>query len=486
MTLRQKAFQGVKWTTIAAIIAALVQLLQVAVLTRFLHKEEFGLMAIALVIIGISQIFLDMGLSNSIVYKQNVNHSQLDTLFWLNIFMGASIFLVLVLIAPLIAMLYETEKLINVIRGVAFSFLIIPVGQLYETLLKKNLQFKSLSTRDMVGKIIGLLVSVILAIKHFGVYALVFANLATAAVSVSLLVVKGRNLYRPRFMFSWRSLKNGGFISFGLYQMGENIAGYFNGQFDTLIIGKILGMEVLGIYNVAKQLAFRPYQIVNPVLTSVAFPVLSKLQNEIDKLKQTYLNIIGVLTMTNAPIYIIMILWAKPLVIIVFGIKWLVAVPVLKLLCVTAFCNSIGNPVGALQLARGRADLGFYWNLGMLLFMPLSMWIGSFWGLMGVTWGLTIFKIIIQYPAWRFFVYYLSKASAWEYFSSIGKPIILASMSGLVGSVILLFPLNNYVSLIAGGMLVMLALLALNYKFNREIFTNFNNFREAQNTGNET
>jgi O-antigen/teichoic acid export membrane protein len=478
MTLRKKAFQGVKWTTIAAIINASAQLIQIAVLTRFLDKEDFGLMAIALFVIGISQIFLDMGLSNSIIYKQKVNSVQLHTLFWVNIFMGIGIFFILILLAPYIAIVYESPKLQPVIYTTAFTFLILPLGQLYETLLKKELQFKALAFRDIYGKLTGLVVGIGLAVMHFGVFSLVYANLATALVSMSLLVLNGLSLYKPKFQFSWKSLKQDEFISFGLFQMGENIVGYFNAQFDTLLIGKLLGMEALGMYNIAKQLAFKPYQIINPILTKVAFPILAKLQNEIARLRETYLNIIRTLTMTNAPIYMIMILWAKPLIHIFFGPGWESAIPIFQLLCITALCNSIGNPVGALQLAKGRADLGFYWNIGMFLFMPLSIWIGSFWGLMGVAWALTIFKVVVLFPAWRFFVYYLCEAKAGEYFWSIGKPILFTVISGFAGSLVLLLNLNNYFSIILGATVIMTCLLILNLKFNKGILNNFNGLME--------
>jgi len=141
-------------------------------------------------------------------------------------------------------------------------------------------------------------------------------------------------------------------------------------------------------------------------------------------------------------------------------------------------CNSIGNPVGALQLARGRADLGFYWNVGMFLFMPLSLWIGSFWGLMGVAWALAIFKVAVLFPAWRFFIYYLCEAKAGEYFWSIGKPILFTLLSGLIGSLVLLLPVHDYLSILMGGTVVMGCLLTLNIKFNKGIFNNFKGIME--------
>ncbi len=229
--------------------------------------------------------------------------------------------------------------------------------------------------------------------------------------------------------------------------MGEKTVNYFNSQFDTLLIGKLLGMEALGVYNIAKTLAFKPYQIINPIVTKVAFPVLAKMQDEIEKLKRAYLQILRLLAYANAPVYAAMIIFAKPLIILFFGEAWTDSIPFLRILAITALCNSIGNPVGALLLARGRADWGFYWNLGMLLFMPLCIWIGSSWGLEGVAWGLTLFKVAVMLPAWGLFVYPLCKAKFLEYFGSIGKPILLAAISSVVAYFLSPSMSNNYLTL---------------------------------------
>jgi len=467
MSLKQRAFGAVKWTSFSAVATSLMQLLQIVILSRFLDKADFGLMAVALFVIGLSQIFMDMGISNAIIHHQKVTTTQLNTLFWLNIISGIAIYVTLYICTPFIADFYQSPELVSIIRWVSATFLIIPFGQQFETLLVKELNFKSLSIRDVIGKTSGLLVSVLLAFWHYGIFALVYANLIQAIISTLLLIVYGLKIYRPRFHFDWHSLKNEGFFSFGLFQLGEKTVNYFNSQFDTLLIGKLLGMEALGIYNIAKTLAFKPYQIINPIVTKVAFPVLAKMQNDIEKLRRAYIQILRLLTYANAPVYGAMIILARPLIILFFGEAWTGSIPFLQILAVTALCNSIGNPVGALLLARGRADWGFYWNLGMLLFMPLCIWIGSSWGLEGVAWGLTLFKIAVMLPAWGLFVYPLCKARFPEYFGSFGKPILLAAVSSAVSYLFLPAISNKYFALaigmfILGSVYVILGMLATN------------------------
>ncbi|HET8573175.1 MAG TPA: MOP flippase family protein [Edaphocola sp.] len=466
--LKNKAISGVKWTTVSAVAASLMQLIQVAVLTRYLDKTDFGLMAMALFVIGISQIFIDMGMSNALIHKQRVNKFQLSTLFWLNTMMGIAIFLVIISISPFIAQYYDTPELRGVIDWTAVSFLILPWGQQFEALLRRDLRFKSLSVRDIVSKSIGLVIAVILAYKGFGVYALVYANLSGALASVTLLLILGMKDYRPSFIFSHKSLRNKGFFSFGLFQMGERMINYFNSNFDTILIGKILGMEALGLYNIAKILAMKPYQILNPIITKVAFPVFAKVQNDLIKLRNTYLKVVNILTATNAPVYMLMVLFAKPLIFIVFGSAWLSATPILQLLAVGALCNSIGNPVGSLQLARGRADLGFYWNLIIFIFLPVTIWLGGHWGLLGVALSLTIFKLIVLLlPAWYFFVKPLCDANYKEYLFSFSRSGILAIAASVVPYFCCLAVANAYWLLIVGILSYLATYVIINLIWNK-------------------
>ncbi|MGH2623948.1 MAG: oligosaccharide flippase family protein, partial [Sphingobacterium sp.] len=128
------------------------------------------------------------------------------------------------------------------------------------------------------------------------VYALVYSNLISSIISTILLLIFGLNRHKPKLIFSIKSLKGKGFFEFGLYQMGEKMLNYFSGNFDTLIIGKVLGMNALGLYNIAKTLSLKPYQILNPIITKVAFPLFAKVQDDVILLKRAYLKIVNLLS----------------------------------------------------------------------------------------------------------------------------------------------------------------------------------------------
>ncbi len=135
----------------------------------------------------------------------------------------------------------------------------------------KDLQFKRLAGVEVAAAIGGCVVAVLGAFQGWGVLALVLGQLAATIIRSGLLAVMGWVSWRPTLHFKREDL--GGFISFGLYQMGERSINYFAWNLDKLLIGRILGSSALGFYNVAYQLMMRPLMVLNPILTRVAFPV---------------------------------------------------------------------------------------------------------------------------------------------------------------------------------------------------------------------
>ena len=115
MTLKDKTIKGVKWTTFSSVFTAILQIIQLSILARLLNPSDFGLMAIVMVVIGFSNMFIDMGLSNAIIYKQNVTDNQLTSLYWVNVAIGVILFFIILIISPFIAVFYESPQLKNLI-----------------------------------------------------------------------------------------------------------------------------------------------------------------------------------------------------------------------------------------------------------------------------------------------------------------------------------------------------------------------------------
>lgn len=467
MSLKNKALNGVKWTSLSSIITAIIGIAQLSILAHYLEASDFGLMAIVSVIIGFSALFMDLGISASIIHRQDITHIQLSSLYWLNIASGVLLFILIYSLAPIIAAFYNEHELVPIIHLLAITFVISAIGNQYAILIQKNLRFNTMAKITMVSSFLGFVVAVSLAVNNYGVYSLVYASLVTILIETIINVIIGVKEHRPTFVYKHSEITS--MISFGMFQMGERSINYFNSQFDVILIGKLLGTEALGIYSVAKNLSMRPAQIINPIITKVTFPIMAKVQDDTLQLKNIYLKTINYLSSVNFPIYVLIALLAEPIILILFGEKWNDSIIILQILSLYGAFRSTGNPVGSLQMAKGRADLGFYWNLGLFFFIPLTIYTGRYWGLVGIAYSLLGLMVFLAVPNWYFMVKPLCGASFKEYFWQILQPLIFAIIGGLFAyGVSLLFGIEN-IYLNAGIIAVLMGILVLvlNVWFNR-------------------
>lgn len=430
MSLKVKAIKGVKWTGVSAILLALFQLIQIVILSRFISPSDFGIMAIIMVVIGFSSLFMDMGISSALIHKKFVTTKILSSLYALNIFSGVIVFFIIYIISPYISLFYGEDDLTRLIRIISVTFIISAIGNQYKIIYQKELLFDKIAKIEIFSSFTAFLVAVILAYNNFGVSSLVFSYLTNVSMSNFLLVISSNKDMRPKIRFRVYEVKP--FFSFGMFQVGERAINYFNAQFDTILIGRLLGAEYLGIYTVAKTFVMKPAQIINPILTKVTFPIMAKVQDNDFKLKSIYLKTISYLCSINFPIYIGIFILANPIIIILFGEKWVASIIILKILSLYFMLRSIANPIGSLLLAKGKASYGFYWNLVLLMIIPLSIYVGSQYDLIGISISLLCLQFILIYPAWRYMINRLCKIKLSEYFWTILKPLIMSVIAALI------------------------------------------------------
>lgn len=431
MSLKKQAISGVKWTTISTVLNNALQLLQLAILARFLNPKDFGLMAIVMIVVGFVSAFADLGISNAIIHRQIITKNELSSLYWLNVITGFVMFIITSAISPFISKIYGEPELTKLIILLSSTFIIQSFSQQFLMLLQKELRFKEIARIEIVNKLFSFIVSVYLAYLGYGVYSLVYGSLMASLVMSLQFLPIGLSEYRPTLRFKINEIKS--FFSFGAYQMGERTVNYFNYQIDTILIGKLIGMEGLGIYNIAKQIVMKPAMVFNPIVARVTFPAMVRVQDDIPVLKNAYLKAIRYLSSINFPVYAFIFVFANEIVNILFGPKWQDAVIIIQILSIWAAWRSTGNPIGSLLLARGRADLGFWWNVVIFFYVPLAVWIFSRWGLIGIAVGLNIILATLVYPGWKILTNPLCGAGFWEYHKEILKPAGIAILGGLFG-----------------------------------------------------
>ena len=467
MNLKKQAVNGVKWTSISSMIVAILQILQVSILARLLSPSDFGLMAIVMVVIGFTRIFSDMGISNAIIHHQDTSHNQLSSLYWLNIASGGTMFVILVALSPIIANFYNQPELIRLLILLASSFIILAIGNQHRILFQKELNFKFIAKVEITSSVLSFIIAVTSALTGQGVYSLAYAMLTKALVSSICFLLFGLKIHKPSLTYKHSEIKK--YINFGMFQMGDNSVNYFASQIDTVIIGRILGIESLGIYSISKQLVTRPLQIINPILTKVAFPTMAKIQNDQNKLKNLYLKLISILCTISFPLYGLLILFTPEVILLMLGEKWLVAVPIMRILALSVAIVVIGNPIGSLLLAKGKIHWGFYWNLILFFILSVSIYFASWHGLITIAWFIVILKSLSMIFAWYFLVYPLCKPKFIEYFSIILKPFMIVIISGISAYYFMGLCSNNILRIVLGSTIFSIIYSGISFTFNRDI-----------------
>lgn len=431
MRLTSRAANGAKWTGLSTAVTTAADMAKTVVLARLLSPVDFGLMAVVSIVFGVAQTYSDLGISAALIHRQNATKRELSSLYWLNIFMGCTTFVVLWICTPLLTMAFHDARLSALLRATIVIFLFTPVGAQFQILFQKELEFKLLAWQEILGSIVGLVVGVVCAMRGMGTWALVYSFLAGGAIRTLLLVSAGLPRFCPTLHFHWSDLRT--YTSFGLFQLGERTLIYVTDRTDQILIGTVLGTSALGYYNFAFNLTARPIGSINPVLTRVAFPLFARVQHDTERLRIGYVRLLRFLTMINAPLLVGLAVVAPIAVPTIFGAKWAVTIVPIQILCIVSLLRSTINPIGSLQLAKGRADMGFWWNVAcFLVSAPVIYAAGKIGGLLGIVEALLLLQVVQCVLLYRYMVVPLIGRCAVEYTKVQVVPIFLACSMGAV------------------------------------------------------
>ena len=461
VSLKKSIVSGVKWTTLSTSLITGIQAFQLIVLARLLKPEDFGLMAMAMVVIGFCQAYADMGVSAAIVYKQDISDNQLSSLYWLNVIAGFVIYFIILAVTPFVTIFFHEPRIGEVLPVIAISIIISSLSLQFHWLLEKGLQFDLLAKQEIASTVIAGIVAIASAFMGHGVWSLVWGQLTASGIKTMLLLKVGLSKWPPRLHLRTNDL--GEYLRFGMYQMAERSLNYFNTKVDQLLIGNLLGAHELGYYNFAFQLVSEPVSRINPILTRVAFPVFAKMQGAILRLQQGYIKMVTLLSSTNAPLLIGLAAVAPLLIPAIFGPQWTPAVILVQILALYSFFRSTGNPIGSLLLARGRADLGFRWNLGLFFVTAPAVYLGArIGGSTGIASTLLLMQIFYSIIGYVLLVKPMIGNCVKPYALCILKPAILAL---IMGSWVWLLSLSKFTSaawlafeIITGGCVYILLL----------------------------
>ncbi|HEX6198807.1 MAG TPA: lipopolysaccharide biosynthesis protein [Thermoanaerobaculia bacterium] len=351
--LARAAAWGVIWAFAASALSRLAWLAALAVLARLLAPEEFGLFAFGLVFLTFVETVGDLGTSSALIHWPRRPEDAAHVTFYANLVMGVLWFALAQLAAPWVAEFFRNPEGEPVIRVLAVSFLVRALGNTHDALCQKELRFKARlvpETALTVGK--GLL-AVALAFAGFGVWALVWGQLAGLVFQAAALwwIVPWRPGGRfPRDLVRPMLLYGRGIIA-------VNVLAAVVHHADLVVVGRMLGTTALGFYQMATKVPEVTVTLAVWVVGRVLFATFSRVHAEGRGLARGFLAAVRYVSLLTVPMAAGLFLVAEPLVRTVFGEPWLPAVPILRALAVYVGLRSVGSHAGDVLKATGRTGL---------------------------------------------------------------------------------------------------------------------------------
>jgi PST family polysaccharide transporter len=390
-SLTARASRGAFWALASNIAVSAVSFAGTVVLARLLDPRDFGLLGMAVLVTGIVQLFGSLGLGGALIQKEEVSREGLSTVYWVNLAAGAALTLICLGISPLAAWFFEEDAVQGLLVLLSFTFFISSLSSIHTTMLYKDLRMKQLAVIEISSRFLRVAVMLVAACLGMG-----FWSLAIGMVVERILKTGGLLLvfpWTPAFLFSWAKFQT--LFRYGRNLFGNNFLTYLNRNMDFLITGRVLGVELLGFYQMAYNLPFLLLQYVSDSIGSTSFPVFCKLQHDNQRLAGGYLRIVRCIALGAFPVLAGLAYCAEDFIHVVYGPRWLPAVTPLRILCLGAALASIHSVVTPLLNAKGRPEISFRWNAVRRPLTGIAILGGARGlGLAGVAWAMLVVEVV--------------------------------------------------------------------------------------------
>lgn len=352
-SLAKQSLNGVFWSAVEKFSLQGVQFIIGVILARLLTPSDFGMIGMLTIFLAVSQIFIDCGFTNALIRQKVVTERDYGTAFLLNALISMAAFAVLWMAAPLVASFYNLPDLKSVMRVVAFTLIINSLFAVHKAKLTRNVDFKTQSKCSLTAAILSGCIGIGLAYSGFGVWSLVYQNIANCLLNFLLMVVLLKWFPRPCFDKSSFHCMFG----FGSKLLVASLIGAVYENLYTIVIGKKFTATNLGYFSRANQLGDFPSSNIAGILSRVTFPILSKLQGDSVKLNSVYEKYLKISCFAVFPLMLGLCALAKPTIVLLIGEKWLPAVLLLQILIIGKMWDPVCNINLNLLYVKGRSGL---------------------------------------------------------------------------------------------------------------------------------
>lgn len=443
--LRGKTIKGVGWSFTDNIASSGISFLVGLVLARLLSPQEYGLIGITTIFIAVFNSIVDSGFSSALIRKNDAKDFDYNTVFLTNLVLSVLIFFALFFCAPAIAIFFKEPQLILLTQAMGSIVIINAFAIIQRTILVKRIDFKTQTKVSLISSIASGVVGIVMALKGYGVWSLVGQQISRQLLNTVFLWVFGH--WWPKIQFSINSFKE--LFGFGWKLLASGLIDTIWKQIYQIVIGKCYSTEMLGQYTRAEQFSSIFSSNLTSVVQRVSYPVLCSIQDEKERLKQSYKKVIKITMLVTFVLMLGLAAIAKPMILVLIGEKWLPTVVFLQIICFSMMLY----PLHAINLnmlqVQGRSDLFLKLEIAKktIAIIPvlLGIFINIYWMLIGSVFSGLICYYLNAYYSGKFINYNISEQvrdilpSFW---SALIMALIVYAISFLPLSPFIILPLQ--------------------------------------------
>lgn len=351
--LTDKTLSGVKWSAIGRFSTQGISFVIGILLARILSPSDYGVIGMIGIFMAIAQTFIDSGFGSALIRKKDCSDTDYSTAFYFNIAVGIVSYLILFFSAPLIADFFKTPILIDIVRVLSINLFLNSLSIVQTAKLTAAVDFKSQAKISLIATIVSGCIGLIMAYSGYGVWSLVYQSVSLSIVRTILFWIVTK--WRPQRIFSKESFNY--LFGFGSKILSASILHTIYANLTTILIGKFYTTQDLGYYSRGESLASLPSSNLTSILQSVTYPIMSKIQDDDERLIQVYRKYICITSMVIFFGMCLLVALAKPLILVILGDKWTFSIIYLQVFCFAYMFDHICQLNLNILYVKGRSDL---------------------------------------------------------------------------------------------------------------------------------
>jgi O-antigen/teichoic acid export membrane protein len=418
--LYPKVVKGGFWVFGLRFFRQLFHCARLIILARLLSPHDFGLFGVALLTMSILETFSQTGFKQALIQKKERTEEFLNSAWTFLVIRGVVLFSLLYLVAPNAAEFFGVPEAKRIIQVMGLSILLSSLTNIGVIYFQKELEFNKQFVLNFITVAVDFIVAVSAALMMRNVWALVLGVLAGNITGLVLSFVL--HPFRPRFKLNRQEVK--GLFRFGKWVLGSSVLVFLITQGDDIFVGKLLGVAMLGFYQMAYKISNMPTTEISHVISQVTFPAYSKIQENLPRLREAYLKVLQLTAFLSFPIAGLIFVFAPDFTRIFLGEKWMPIVPAMQILVFAGFIRSIAVNSGFVFLAVGKPKIDTFWQI--VRFIVIGILIYPFSKQMGIagTSLVILFSIVISGVGFSLSAIKVTQCGLKEFMRSLGLPMI--------------------------------------------------------------